>query len=127
MTFDRSVFSKLATPSVALTLTQGDVSVDLQLCFDMNAAALVKQKLGKSIFSQADLKSLDPSDWPTIVWAGLQRYQGTVSLQDVGSVMNLANWQYIVGKCMEAFTVGMPKGTADPKTEPTTEPVPVQA
>lgn len=127
MTFDRNIFSKLATPSVTLTLTQGDTSVDLKLCFDMNAAGLVKQKLGKSIFSQEDLKSLDPSDWPVIVWAGLQCYQKGITVEDIGSAMNLSNWQYIVGKCMEAFTIGMPKGVADPKAEPVTEPVPVQA
>lgn len=122
MTFDRSVFSKLATPGVTLTLTQNDVSVDLILVFDMNAAAEVKARLGKSIFSQVDLKALDPSDWPVIVLAGLRRHQPSVTLADVASAMNLANWQGIVSKCMEAFTVGMKK---DPTTELPTEPVAV--
>ena len=93
----------------------------------MNAAALVKQKLGKSIFSQADLKALDPSDWRNLVWAGLQRHQKGITIEDVGSVMNLSNWQACVGKCMEAFTVGLPKVVPDPTTEPETEPVPAQA
>ncbi len=126
MAFDRSVFSKLATPSVTLTLTQGDVSVDLQLCFDMNAAALVKEKLGKSIFDQGELKTLDPSDWPVIVWAGLQRHQKGITIEDVGSVMNLANWQTCVSKCMEAFTIGMRKKAADPTTELPVEPTVAQ-
>lgn len=127
MAFDKSIFAKLGAPSVTLTLTQGDVSVDLQVCYDMNAAAAVKQKLGKSLFSPADLKELDPSDWTVILWAGLQRYQRGVSVDDVGAVMTPGNYQYIVQKCMDALTITLPKDAVDPQTEPTTEPATVQA
>jgi hypothetical protein len=127
MAFDKSIFAQLGAPSVTLTLTQGEYSVDLKLCYDMNAVALVKQKLGKSMFNQKELAAVDPSEWPVILWAGLQRYQGNLTLQEVGFVMNPGNYQLVVEKCLEAFTITLPKQSdADPKTEPTTEPAAAQ-
>jgi len=126
MAFDKSVFAKLAAPTVPMTLTQGDASVDLLLCYDMNAAKAVKSALGKSLFSENDLRAMDPSDWPTVVWAGLQCHQKGITVEDVGSIMNPGNYQYIVGKCMEALTISLPKGTVDPKAEPTAKPASAQ-
>ncbi len=125
VSFDRSVFSKIATPSVPLDLGEG---VELQLCYDMNAAALVRQKLGKSIFSRADMTSLDLSEWPVIVWAGVQRHHKGITIEDLGGVMNLGNTQHIIEVCTAAMTITVKKDDADgdPTTEPETEPVPVQ-
>lgn len=124
--FDRSVFSKLATPSVTLTLSLGDFSQDFQLCFDMNAAALVKKELGKSVFSRQEMQNLDFSEWRVVVWAGLHRHQKGITVEDVGSVMNLGNMQTIIETCTKAFTVGLKKTADDPTTELPTEPVAAQ-
>ena len=128
MAFDKSVFAQLGAPSVTLPLTQGGANVDLQICFDMNAIKLVKDKLGVNMFSKDELQAVVPSDWVTILWAGLQKFQGNVSVQEVGLVMNPGNYQLVVEKCLEAFTITLPKPKVDanPQTEPTTEPVPAQ-
>jgi hypothetical protein len=126
MAFDKSVFAQLGAPSVTLTLTQGDFSVDLKVCYDMNAIKLVKEKLGVNMFSKNELQAVVPSDWVTILWAGLQRHQSALKLEEVGLVMNPGNYQLVVEKCLEAFTITLPKVAADPQTEPTTEPVPAQ-
>jgi hypothetical protein len=131
MAFDKNIFAQLGAPSVTLTLAQGGFSVDLKVCFDMKAIGLVKQKLGVNMFVQNELKTVAPSDWPTILWAGLQRYQGNLSVDEVALVMNPGNFQLVVEKCLEAFTITLPKelieADADPKTETVTEPVPAQA
>jgi len=131
MAFDKSVFAQLGAPSVTLTLTQGEISVDLKVCYDMKAIGLVKQKLGVSMFNREELSAVDPSSWPTILWAGLQKYQSNVSIDEVALVMNPGNFQLVVEKCIEAFTLTLPKEllekTDDPKTETVTEPVPAQA
>lgn len=120
MAFDKSVFAQLGAPSVTLTLTQGSVSVDLKVCFDMKAIGLVKQKLGVNMFDRVALQSVVPSDWPSILWAGLQRYQGNLSVEEVAMIMNPGNYQIVVEKCLEAFTITLPKDVTDPTTEPTT-------
>lgn len=127
MAFDKSVFAQLGAPSLTLTLTQGEFSVDLKVCYDMKALALIKQKLGISMFDRKELASVDPSSWPVILWAGLQKYQGNVSVDEVAMIMNPGNYQLVVEKCIEAFTMTLPKDVTDPKTETVTEPVPAQA
>ena len=126
MAFDKSVFAQLGAPSLTLTLTQGEFSVDLKLCYDMRAIGLVKQKLGINMFSREAMQSIAPSDWPTILWAGLQKHQGNVSIDEVAMIMNPGNYQLIVEKCLEAFTLTLPKDVTDPQTETVTEPVPAQ-
>ncbi len=126
MAFDKSVFAQLGAPSLTLTLTQGEFSVDLKLCYDMKAIGLVKQKLGINMFSRDAMQSVAPSDWPVILWAGLQKHQGNVSIDEVAVIMNPGNYQLIVEKCLEAFTLTLPKDVANPQTETVTEPVPAQ-
>jgi len=127
--FDKSIFAQLGAPSVTLTLSANGVSVDLKVCFDMKAIGLVKQKLGVNMFSQEELKNVVPCDWTTILWAGLQRYQGNVSVDEVALIMNPGNYQLCVEKCLEAFTATLPKvqADADPTTEPTTTEQPATA
>lgn len=126
MAFDKSVFAQLGAPSLTLTLTQGEFSVDLKLCYDMKAIGLVKQKLGISMFDREQMSTIDPSAWATILWAGLQKYQGNVSIDEVAMIMNPGNYQLIVEKCLEAFTLTLPKNVTDPQMETVTEPVPAQ-
>ena len=125
MSFDKSVFAQLGAPSVTLTLSANGVSVDLKLCFDMKAIGLVKQRLGVNMFDRAALGAVVPSDWPTILWAGLQKYQGNVSVDEVALIMNPGNFQQVVEKCIEAFTITLPKPDPTPET-PTEQPAAAQ-
>jgi hypothetical protein len=119
MAFDKSVFAKLGAPTVILTFSTEDFTVDLLLAYDMNAAGLVKDKLNKSLFSQEDLTTLDPTEWVTVAWAGLCAHQPGITVQEVGTAMNPGNYQYVVEKCMAALTATLPNR---PTTEPTAQP-----
>jgi hypothetical protein len=118
-------------PTVDVTLPGENGAETFKLAFDFKAICQVKKQTGRSMLSK-DFWDTDFTQEPemlvAIIWAGLQLYRPDLSLEDVAHLLLPSRVADFLPQISLAWAGVSPEKEedADPKSEPTAEPVAAQ-
>ncbi len=102
-----------AKPEVKITLDK-----ERTIRFDLNAMCSYEEVTGKNIFANA-LNSLSAQEVRAMLWACLISEDPDLTLEYVGSLVDLENMAQVAEKLNEAFTIAMPDNEAKEAKEDT--------
>lgn len=76
-----------------------------QLCYDVNALALIEADLGKNIFTER-ASLLEPKTIRTALWGALLRQNPELTQGQAGALIMPQNWKEVMAKIQEALFWG---------------------
>ena len=98
-----------AQPAVTITLDK-----ERRLKMDLNAMYAFEEATGKSLFNGKTLESFQKEftarDLRALLWACLLHEEKTLTIEQVGTWVNMGNIKEITKQVMLAFTASMPEG-----------------
>jgi hypothetical protein len=105
------VFLKLAaTPHFTLLLDKEDGTEPTKwhLCYTYRAIAKIEDAIGKDIKKFEDWKDLSSgTEFPVIVWGGLEKFNPEVTLDDVKDILNPEAQRLLSDKIFELLFPGV--------------------
>ena len=101
------------TPSVTVQLDK-----ERHLRYDLNALVDIEEATGKDFSVILNAKRLSFKEIRAVLWGGLRREDPSLTLEQVGAMLDGRNLMYARGRMIEAINASMPDPTTgEPKNE----------